>query len=63
MNIKNLTPRFRDLIVAVLTAIITFLMTSCAGGFSIGRNNHVQQEVHGSLSTDSLSFHPSVIIR
>lgn len=62
---KKLTPRLRDLIVSVLTALITFLMSSCAGVFSIGRDNHVQQEVHGTISSDSISFptsgHPSVV--
>lgn len=59
---NHLTPRFRDLIIAILSAIITFFMSSCAGGFSIGHNNHVQQEVHGNLSTDSIPL-ARVIIR
>ncbi len=58
MNFKKL---LRDIIVAVLSAILTFLTcTSCAAGFVVGSRNKQYQEVHGSA--DSSSIVPSVQI-
>lgn len=60
MNIKTISPRLRDLIVAVLTAFITYLMSSCAAGFVVGTHNKQIQEVHGSA--DSAYIQPSITI-
>lgn len=52
MNYKKL---LRDIIVAVLSSILTFLTcTSCAGGFVIGHRNRQYQEVHGSADSSSI---------
>lgn len=58
---KNLSPRLRDLIVAILTALVTFFMSSCAGGLVIGTRNRQYQEVHGSADSSNVS--PSITIR
>lgn len=61
MNYKKL---LRDIIVAVLSAILTFLTcTSCAGGIVIGHRNRQYQEVHGSASADSSTVSPTITIR
>lgn len=58
MNWKRL---LRDVIVAVLSAILTFLTASCAGGIVIGHRNRQVQEVNASADSAELQL-PSVTI-
>lgn len=53
-------PQLRDLIVAILTAIVTYLLSSCAGGLVIGTRNRQIQEVNASA--DSAHFIPTLTI-
>lgn len=58
MNWKRL---LRDVVIAILSAILTFLTASCAGGVVIGHRNRQVQEVNASA--DSADFQlPAVTI-
>ncbi len=59
-NIKAL---IRYLVVAVCSAIVTFLTTSCTAGLVIGKNQRQQQENNISTKTDSTQFVPTITIR
>ena len=51
------------LIVAICSAIVTFLTSSCTAGLVIGKNLRQQQENNISTKTDSTHFVPSITIR
>lgn len=51
----------RDVIVAVLSAILTYLTASCAGTLTIGRNNKSEQIV--TTKMDSIKVNPNITIR
>ena len=53
----------RYLVVAVCSAIVTFLTTSCTAGLVIGKNQRQQQENNISTKTDSTQFVPTITIR
>ncbi len=59
-NIKAL---IRYLVVAVCSAIVTFLTTSCTAGLVIGKNQRQQQENNISTKTDSTQIVPTITIR
>lgn len=51
------------LIVAICSAIVTFLTSSCTAGLVIGKNQRQQQENNISTRTDSTQFVPTITIR
>lgn len=51
----------RDVIVAVLSAILTYLTASCAGTLTIGRDNKSEQIV--TTKVDSIKVNPNITIR
>lgn len=51
----------RDVIVAVLSAILTYLTASCAGTLTIGRDNKSEQIV--TTKVDSVKVNPNITIR
>ena len=51
------------LIVAVCSAIVTFLTSSCTAGLVIGKNQRQQQENNISSKADSTHFVPTITIR
>ncbi|MGO5017386.1 hypothetical protein ACTQ3T_11405 [Segatella copri] len=53
----------RYLIVAVCSAIVTFLTSSCTAGLVIGKNQRQQQENNISTRADSSHFVPTITIR
>ena len=53
----------RYLVVAVCSAIVTFLTTSCTAGLVIGKNQRQQQENNISTRADSTQFVPTITIR
>lgn len=57
-NIKRL---LRDIIVAVLSAILTYLSSSCAGALTIGSANKTTQSVSSRI--DSTQVAPSIVIQ
>ena len=59
MNYKRL---IRDIIIAVLSAILTFLTSNCAGGIVMGNRTSLSQRVNSSLDSTSVSL-PSITIR
>ena len=54
---------FRYLVVAVCSAIVTFLSSSCTAGLVIGKNQRQQQENNISTKVDSSHFVPTITIR
>ncbi len=51
----------RNIIVAILTAILTYLTASCAGGIVMGNRTRLNQEVNPKI--DSASIHlPAITI-
>ena len=54
---------FRYLVVAVCSAIVTFLTSSCTAGLVIGKNQRQQQENNISTKADSSHFVPTITIR
>ncbi len=62
MNI-DMKAFIRYLVVAVCSAIVTFLTTSCTAGLVIGKNQRQQQENNISTKTDSTQFVPTITIR
>lgn len=57
-NIKRL---IRDIIVAVCSALITFLSSSCAGALTIGSANKTTTSVSSKI--DSTHVDPSIVIQ
>lgn len=57
-NYKRL---IRDVIVAVLSAILTYLTASCAGTLTIGRDNKSEQIV--TTKVDSVKVNPNITVR
>lgn len=53
----------RYLVVAVCSAIVTFLSSSCTAGLVIGKNQRQQQENNISTKADSSHFVPTITIR
>ena len=53
----------RYLIVAVCSAIVTFLSSSCTAGLVIGKNQRQQQENNISTKADSSNWVPTITIR
>lgn len=51
----------RDIIVAVLSAILTYLSSSCAGALTIGSANKTTQSVSSRI--DSTHVAPSIVIQ
>lgn len=51
------------LVVAVCSAIVTFLTTSCTAGLVIGKNQRQQQENNISTKADSSHWEPTITIR
>jgi len=51
------------LVVAVCSAVVTFLTTSCTAGLVIGKNQRQQQENNISTRADSSKFVPTITIR
>ena len=57
----NLKRLIRDIIVAVLSAILTYLSSSCAGALTIGSANKTTQSVSSRI--DSAKVAPSIVIQ
>ena len=53
----------RYFVVAVCSAIVTFLSSSCTAGLVIGKNQRQQQENNISTKADSSHFVPTITIR
>ena len=53
----------RYLVVAVCSANVTFLSSSCTAGLVIGKNQRQQQENNISTKADSSHFVPTITIR
>ena len=51
------------LIVAVCSAIVTFLSSSCTAGLVIGKNQRQHQENNIQTRVDSTHFVPTITIR
>lgn len=58
MNYKRL---IRDIIVAVLTAILTYLTSSCAGGIVMGNRTSLSQDVKYSADSSRVDL-PAITI-
>lgn len=58
MNYKRL---IRDVIIAVLSAILTFLTASCAGGIVMGNRTSLSQDVKYSADSSRLDL-PAITI-
>lgn len=58
----NMKAFIKYLIVAVCSAIVTFLTSSCTAGLVIGKNQQ-QQENNISTRADSSHFVPTITIR
>lgn len=59
---QNMKAFIKYLIVAVCSAIVTFLTSSCTAGLVIGKNQR-QQENNISTRADSSHFVPTITIR
>lgn len=53
---KSFTPKLRDLIIAILTALITYFTASCSSVWIKGENNNPSIEHSPRFSADSTSF-------
>ena len=53
----------RYLIVAICSAIVTFLSSSCTAGLVIGKNQRQHQENNISTKVDSTYYVPTITIR
>ena len=60
---QNMKAFIRYLIVAVCSAVVTFLSNSCTAGFVIGKNQRQHQENNISTRADSSHFVPTITIR
>ena len=58
---ENYKRLIRDVIVAILSAILTYLTASCAGSLTIGRDNKSEQIV--TTKVDSVKVNPNITIR
>lgn len=58
---ENYRRLIRDVIVAILSAILTYLTASCAGTLTIGRDNKSEQIV--TTKVDSVKVNPNITIR
>lgn len=58
---QNMKAFIKYLIVAVCSAIVTFLTSSCTAGLVIGKNQRQQQENNISTRADSSHFVPTII--
>ena len=59
----NMKAFIKYLIVAVCSAIVTFLTSSCTAGLVIGKNQRRQQENNITTRADSSHFVPTITIR
>lgn len=59
---QNMKAFIKYLIVAVCSAIVTFLTSSCTAGLVIGKNQR-QQQNNISTRADSSHFVPTITIR
>ena len=60
---QNMKAFIRYLIVAVCSAVVTFLSNSCTAGLIIGKNQRQHQENNISTRADSSHFVPTITIR
>ena len=60
---QNMKAFIRYLIVAVCSAVVTFLSNSCTAGLVIGKNQRQHQENNISSRADSSHFVPTITIR
>ena len=60
---QNMKAFIRYLIVAVCSAVVTFLSNSCTAGLVIGKNQRQHQENNISTRADSSHFVPTFTIR
>lgn len=62
---QNMKAFIKYLIVAVCSAIVTFLTSSCTAGLVIGKNQNQKQQQENNISTraDSSHFVPTITIR
>ena len=60
---QNMKAFIRYLIVAVCSAVVTFLSNSCTAGLVIGKNQRQHQENNSSTRADSSHFVPTITIR
>ena len=60
---QNMKAFIKYLIVAVCSAIVTFLTSSCTAGLVIGKNQRQQQENNITTRADSSHFVPTITIR
>ena len=60
---QNMKAFIRYLIVAVCSAVVTFLSNSCTAGLVIGNNQRQHQENKTSTRADSSHFVPTITIR
>lgn len=58
MNWRRL---LRDVIIAVLSAILTFLTTSCAGGIVMGNRTNLSQDVKYRADSSQINL-PAITI-
>ena len=59
----NMKAFIRYLIVAICSAIVTFLSSSCTAGLVIGKNQRQHQENNISTKVDSTYYVPTITIR
>ena len=60
---QNMKAFIRYLIVAVCSAVVTFLSNSCTAGLVIGKNQRQHQENNISTKVDSTYYVPTITIR
>ena len=60
---QNMKAFIRYLIVAVCSAVVTFLSNSCTAGLVIGKNQRQHQENNISTRADSSHFVTTITIR
>lgn len=60
---QNMKAFIRYLVVAVCSAVVTFLSNSCTAGLVIGKNQRQHQENNISTRADSSHFVPTITIR
>ena len=60
---QNMKAFIRYLIVAVCSAVVTFLSNSCTAGLVIGKNQRQHQENNISTRANSSHFVPTITIR
>lgn len=60
---ENQKAFIKYLIVAICSAIVTWLTSSCTAGLVIGKNQRQQQENNITTRTDSTNFVPTITIR